>query len=172
MEIPDLSRLANTLKRAEFGMTDKVYIGLDDVVTDKIGQIWPATFINSRDRAVTYHHSRIVEALKAELKIQDEANDILTRQNEELKAAVTMLEQKLRDVNKAHDRAEAKLDKAKWQPIESAPHDIKVLLAHFDSYKDEWVIEADYASQGRVGQRSFHSFATHWMPLPDAPEQR
>lgn len=45
-----------------------------------------------------YHHSRIVEALKAE--------------NESLKSAVSILGKKLRDVNKAHDRAEDKLEKA------------------------------------------------------------
>lgn len=69
-----------------------------------------------------YHHSRIVEALRKE--------------NESLKSAVSILEQKLRDVNKAHDRAEAKLDKA-VSSISSMLDEIKSLMDKKDALQKQ-----------------------------------
>ena len=113
---------------------------------------------NHSHTLIEYHHSRIVEALKAE--------------KEELKAAVTMLEQKLRDVNKAHDRAEAKLDKAKWQPIETAPKDGKSILVT-DGYDvcDAYFRGGDWW-QYQCGDDWYSTSInpTHWMPLPSCPE--
>lgn len=76
---------------------------------------------------VTYHHNRIVETLR--------------RENEELKASVNILEQKLRDVNKAHDRAEAKLEKA-----------IKGLknIAVYDMYHCSAVEDTDFENQAEM----------------------
>jgi hypothetical protein len=59
-----------------------------------------------------------------------------------------------------------------WRPIESAPHGVEVLLyCPFQGcVSNRERIELDYASHGDVGRHSYHSWATHWMPLPHPPE--
>jgi len=65
---------------------------------------------------------------------------------------------------------------SEWQPIETAPHGIDVLLYCPDmgcpSNRER--IELGTASSGeRVGltsTMSYHSWATHWQPLPQPPE--
>lgn len=82
-------------------MPDKAYLyGLTIEINPEWG-FWQTGQKVKDDSSIIleqYHHSRIVEALKAE--------------NESLKSAVSILGKKLRDVNKAHDRAEDKLEKA------------------------------------------------------------
>lgn len=65
-----------------------------------------------------------------------------------------------------------------WQPIETAPANVKVLLYCPDrgcqSNKER--IELDYAKFGQridgiSSSMSFHSWATHWMPLPKPPKK-
>lgn len=57
-----------------------------------------------------------------------------------------------------------------WQPIETAPHNERVLLFCPDrGVANPERIELDYASQGTNGTRSYHSWATHWRPVPRPP---
>ena len=71
-----------------------------------------------------------------------------------------------------------KLEGVGWQPIESAPHGVLVLLYCPDRGcpTNRARVELDYASHGqRVGNSSsisHHSWATHWMPLPQPPKER
>ena len=131
-----------------------------------------------------YHHSRIVEALR--------------RENEELQAKVNALEMSkiaadtIIDCQKiVMDREQAKLDNVKWQPIETAPKDGTHILAwnyesrfylppyicwfgqdmnEPDENKREWLTrDGDGWS---TGYYYTPCKPTHWMPLPDAPEQR
>jgi hypothetical protein len=57
-----------------------------------------------------------------------------------------------------------------WQPIETAPHNVAVLLYCPERcVSNRERIELGCASFGVRGQRSAHSWATHWMPLPNFP---
>ena len=65
-----------------------------------------------------------------------------------------------------------------WQPIETAPHETLVLLYSPPAYPSEAKIEVGFASSGRewpapdggrYSNRSWHGYATHWMPLPEPP---
>lgn len=65
---------------------------------------------------------------------------------------------------------------SEWQPIETAPHDVDILLAIPPSplVTRDWSFEAGPASTGKrysngASTLSFHGSATHWMPLPDPP---
>lgn len=71
----------------------------------------------------------------------------------------------------------ATVKKEQWQPIETAPANSKILLYCPDSGcpTNKERIELDYAKYGRridniSSSMSFHSWATHWMPLPQAPQ--
>lgn len=58
----------------------------------------------------------------------------------------------------------------KWQSVENAPHGVEVLLyCPHRGISNPERIELGYASQGAVGARSRHGWATHWMPLPTPP---
>ncbi len=67
-----------------------------------------------------------------------------------------------------------------WQPIETAPHGVKVLLYCPDRGcpSNPERIECDYASwgsaittkYGRISNISAHAWATHWMPLSEPPK--
>ena len=76
------------------------------------------------------------------------------------------------------EELKAKLDKAKWQPIETAPRDGRPILVSITIPKsgDSWqdvVCFNDIENQFMSGLMFIgHDFITHWMPLPDAPEQR
>ena len=83
------------------------YIKITEDVSDYDPEFKPrADFGVILEDAIMGEYVRVAEDVSQEV-------EALKAENEELKAAVTMLEQKLRDVNKAHDRAEAKLDKAR-----------------------------------------------------------
>lgn len=65
-----------------------------------------------------------------------------------------------------------------WRTIESAPHETAVLLYCPPSYPSAVCMEVAYASSGRewtmpdggrYSSKSWHPFATHWMPLPLPP---
>ena len=61
-----------------------------------------------------------------------------------------------------------------WRGIESAPHDVEVLLGWNHWRDDYWVMEAGKASwgsrsEGGYSNMSRHGDATHWMPLPAPP---
>jgi hypothetical protein len=71
------------------------------------------------------------------------------------------------DNNDRHER--------EWQPIETAPHEVNVLLAWVDStFPEQWKMEAGMASWGwrrdGISNMSEHGQATHWMPLPAPPK--
>lgn len=51
-----------------------------------------------------------------------------------------------------------------WQPIETAPHDVRILL-----YVPELKAIKEVPCV-RTGLRKRWSIATHWMPLPEPPE--
>lgn len=145
---------------------------------------------NSRHK---YYHSRIVEALKAENEElrnkytsigvtlaarNSEIAELKTWQNgaRQAKAELDLGRIRLQDIIRD---LEAKLDKAKWQPIESVPplgqwylvscdkwvsdHKHQITLLAFADYIDDegifWISDQD-------GSRIY---PTHWMPLPDAP---
>ena len=56
-------------------------------------------------------------------------------------------------------------DAPAWQPIETAPADVQLLLGWWHEWPTlEWQMTADQYSNTRGGWR--HSWATHWMPLP------
>ena len=56
-----------------------------------------------------------------------------------------------------------------WQPIETAPSDTIVLLySPYTHCINSERIEARVYHNTRAGSR--HAHATHWMPLPDAPD--
>lgn len=61
-----------------------------------------------------------------------------------------------------------------WQPIETAPHEKRVLLGWRDWRDHQWCIEAGPATTGQrfgngYSNLSQHGSATHWQPLPAAP---
>ena len=69
---------------------------------------------------------------------------------------------------------------SEWQPIETAPHGVEVLLATppFQCMGEHaaWELRVGMASWGeRIGgisNISRDSWATHWMPLPATPSQK
>ena len=61
-----------------------------------------------------------------------------------------------------------------WMSIESAPHNVPVLLAWRSGGLEAWSFEAGVASHGArypngASSMSFHGQATHWRPLPAPP---
>jgi hypothetical protein len=62
-----------------------------------------------------------------------------------------------------------------WQPIETAPHGVRVLLGWRDWRDHAWCMEVAPASHGwrgvEVSTMSRHGSATHWMPLPPPPDE-
>jgi hypothetical protein len=62
---------------------------------------------------------------------------------------------------------EAERRSIQWQPIETAPKDVPVLLGWEDSFRREWEYEAGLYGSTRGGW--LHGQATHWMPLPSPP---
>ena len=53
-----------------------------------------------------------------------------------------------------------------WQPIETAPKDVVLLLGWY-GFGDKWETCTDYYHNSRGGW--LHGQATHWMPLPEPP---
>lgn len=98
---------------------------------------------------------RLLALARAEhddLAIADEAADEIERLREALKGAQV------------------------WREIESAPHDVEVLLGWNHWRDDYWVMETGKASwgsrfKGGDSNMSRHGSATHWMPLPAAPSK-
>lgn len=73
----------------------------------------------------------------------------------------------------------AAAEAGRWRPIteeDPAPHGVPVLLCSPPciTHPDGWEYEAGLASGGRRFQGGstmwFHGTATHWRPLPPAPE--
>ena len=67
-----------------------------------------------------------------------------------------------------------------WQPIETAPHETPVLLYSPPDHFGRSTIEVGLASAGRTwpapgggtfSNRTWHGYATHWMPLPPPPTE-
>ena len=80
-------------------------------------------------------------------------------------------------VANAQERSRAALAAETWRPIESAPHNEQVLLYCPErGITNHERIELGFASHGRrVGATSSfsrHSWATHWMPLPNPPAKK
>ena len=61
-----------------------------------------------------------------------------------------------------------------WRPIAEAPHNVVVLLSSEPTATDPTGMEVGCASWGWTGRAvsniSRHGTATHWQPLPPAPE--
>ena len=62
-----------------------------------------------------------------------------------------------------------------WQPIETAPHAISLLLFIPATTHTQWDIVVGMASHGQrlpngYSNMSWHGSATHWMPLPEPPK--
>lgn len=69
--------------------------------------------------------------------------------------------------------AEGRKDEAEehaWQPIETAPADVNVLLGWQSDYPAGWQSEVKFAHDTRG--RWWHGQATHWMPIPPAPQEK
>lgn len=61
-----------------------------------------------------------------------------------------------------------------WQPIETAPHQKRVLLGWRDWRDHQWCVEVGPATTGQrfgngYSNLSQHGSATHWQPIPDGP---
>lgn len=61
-----------------------------------------------------------------------------------------------------------------WQPIETAPKDVDVLLA-WESSDGKWEMEVGWSGhankhKGGYSDGWLHGDATHWQPLPEAPK--
>jgi len=104
--------------------------------------------------------------LDAKEKLMDESADKLIKANAEITQAFEMMK--------------AKLDKAKWQPIETAPKDGRPLLliragTHNLTNKPYEPIVLSWLGKNWGDDESEDDYSswepTHWMPLPDAPEQ-
>lgn len=99
-------------------------------------------------------HSRVVEALREE----NEENCRLLGMSAERELAL------LAEI----DRLKAKLAKTEWQPIETAPHGIWILIFAYEN-----VCQACWDSNGYWStfreNRIQPIAATHWMPLPEPP---
>lgn len=71
----------------------------------------------------------------------------------------------------APSRKEEAPEPVAWQPIETAPHEERVLLGWV--YDGAWFCETGMASHGwrrnGVSNMSRHGQATYWMPLPAHP---
>jgi hypothetical protein len=62
-------------------------------------------------------------------------------------------------------------DAAAWQPIETAPHAVDVILHSPDrGVSNPAAMELRPYSVGVVGARSYHAWATHWRHLPEPPK--
>ena len=75
-----------------------------------------------------------------------------------------------------NEELKAKLDKAKWSLIDNGtPIDVKMLIGCW--YQGKWYEDAGTLC-GKNGRRTIcvgfrkNEWPTHYMPLPDAPEQR
>ena len=65
-----------------------------------------------------------------------------------------------------------------WQPIETAPKDVRILVVCMDAHRNvkhkEGLIQADQFDHdlGCFGKFNRYSFPpTHWMPLPKLPSK-
>jgi hypothetical protein len=62
-----------------------------------------------------------------------------------------------------------------WRPIDTAPHGVDVLLWCPVAGQSPAVMEVGQASWGSrnevASNMSYHGRATHWQPLPNAPER-
>ncbi len=63
-----------------------------------------------------------------------------------------------------------------WNPIDTAPHEVRVLM-----WSPDGTMEVGFASFGQrtqlsngdiVSNMSCHGYATHWMPLPTPPADK
>lgn len=65
-------------------------------------------------------------------------------------------------------------ERVSWSSdMDAAPHDELLMLGWHDK-RDGWVTAIDCASWGwqtvTVSNRSRHSWATHWRPIPESPQ--
>lgn len=75
-----------------------------------------------------------------------------------------------RFLDAAYERG--KRDAVRWQPIETAPINKDVLLyCPYRGIANEERIELGCAVSEHNSAGSIHSWATHWMPLPQPPEE-
>lgn len=113
---------------------------------------------SSFDGATVYVNYDEYQRVYEELKQENEENCRLLGKSAERELAL------LAEI----DRLKAKLAKTEWQPIESAPHGIWILIF---AYKN--VCQACWNSNGYWStfrdNRIQPIAATHWMPLPEPP---
>lgn len=79
----------------------------------------------------------------------------------------------VRGINKG-----AEMVRPKWQPIETAPKMTAILLwahrycvGHFNTRNDKWWIYTDGTGTMEEIIINSHNKPTHWMPLPEPPQQ-
>lgn len=66
-----------------------------------------------------------------------------------------------------------------WQPIETAPHDVEILVC-YEIDPGDWKIEKAVWNdrEGKFLNSTYDPFqddvedATHWMPLPEPPQSK
>jgi len=113
-----------------------------------------------------------IEALKAENETHKKAYWDLLESWSDLRVKYSIAVNELAELK-------AKLDKAKWQPIESAPRDgtpVDLWMAATNEYDAYLIPNCSYDVDDELWFEGelveVDGTPTHWMPLPDAPEQR
>lgn len=96
-----------------------------------------------------------------------QAMDLLDQKDPQCCAAYAALRNAKRNI--------APVSVTEWQPIETAPHEVEVLLG-WREWDGKWKAEVAPASWGwttrSVSNISRHGQATRWMPLPEAPTEK
>ena len=113
--------------------------------------------------------------------------DIIAKQTDDLRAALAVMQQqafcnhenaesvvKIAERSQPQPDAAVAVERERWQPIESAPHNQCVILAWQDWRDGTWSMEVGPASTGERFSSGFssvsrHGSATHWQPRPAPP---
>lgn len=122
-----------------------------------------------------YHHYRVVEVLQKEndencrlLGMSAEREIQLLQKVQQLENQVSCLMQNSESQTQTQIALIKKLTKTEWQPIETAPHGIWILIFAYEN-----VCQACWDSNGYWStfreNRIQPIAATHWMPLPEPP---
>ncbi len=124
------------------------------------------------------------QGLRGELKIQDDANDILTEQNDQLRAEIASLKGQLEGKQMVINQLEVEIASLRkqneWQPIETAPRDgTYILVTRCPATTRPPISKVSWSAgraripawriwNGATGRLGYGP--THWMPLPQPPK--